>query len=301
MQSATSDPAVSDSQSPVNPAEGDQQVWLDGQLLDVSTAAISPFDHGLLTGDGVFETLVAHRGEPFAPTRHHQRLERSADRMGLETPSEETVLEAMRAVLRANGLEHARIRVTVTGGQGPLGSARGHEGQTLLVAASPVPAFPATAKVVTVDYPRNENGALAGIKTVSYGENVVALHEAKARGGDEAIFGNTAGNLCEGTGTNLFIVREGKLITPPLAAGCLAGVTRGIIIDLCAGIDLEVAEVDTPLSELERAEEAFLTSTLRDVQPIELVNGTRLSFAPGPVTSRLAEAFADLVARELDP
>ena len=169
------------------------------------------------------------------------------------------------------------------------------------MAASPVPAFPATAKVVTVDYPRNENGALAGIKTVSYGENVVALHEAKSRGGDEAIFGNTAGNLCEGTGTNLFLVREGKLITPPLASGCLAGVTRAIIIDVCGQVGIEVAEIDTPLSELEQAEEAFLTSTLRDVQPIELVNGKSLPAAPGPVTAKLAEAFADLVGRDLDP
>ncbi len=276
-------------------------VWLDGNLIDATAAAISPFDHGLLTGDGVFETLVAHRGEPFAHTRHHQRLVRSADSMGLEAPDADLLLEAMRSVLRANDLQHARIRVTVTGGRGPLGSARGYEGQTLLVAASPVPPFSETARIVTVPYPRNERGALVGVKTVSYGENVVALYHAKKHGCDEAIFGNLAGNLCEGTGTNIFVVRDGKLITPPLAAGCLAGVTRGVILDLCRDLGIEAHEIDSPLSELGSVEEAFLTSTLRDVQPIEVVNGQPLAQAPGPVTRQLATAFADLVAREMNP
>ena len=150
-------------------------------------------------------------------------------------------------------------------------------------------------------YPRNERGALVGVKTVSYGENVVALSHAKKAGADEAIFGNLAGNLCEGTGTNIFIVRDGHLITPPLAAGCLAGVTRGIVIDLCRDLGIEVQEIDTPLSDLESVDEAFLSSTLRDVQPIEEVNGKAIAQSSGPVTKRLAEAFADLVSRDLDP
>ncbi len=300
MQSATSLPEA------VSKAAGDTGdsaaiVWLDGQLLDANQAKISPFDHGLLTGDGVFETLVARDGEPFAHTRHHQRLQRSASRMGLETPEAALILEAMREVLRANELQHARIRVTVTGGQGPLGSARGHDGQTLLVAASPVPPIAEVAKVITVSYPRNERGALAGIKTTSYGENVVALYEAKARGCDEAIFGNIAGNLCEGTGTNIFVVREGQLFTPPLSAGCLAGVTRGIVLDLCRDLAIEVEESDLPLVALESVEEAFLTSTLRDVQPITEVNGAAVSQVPGPVTCRLAEAFAKLAGEKTDP
>lgn len=302
MQSATSDESTSPSAQPAaDSAGGGSLVWLNGNLVESRAAAISPFDHGLLTGDGVFETLVARKGEPFASTRHYQRLERSAGRMGLETPPKEVVYDAMKAVLQANDLDHARIRVTVTGGQGPLGSARGKEGQTLLVAASPVPPFPDSASVVTVAYPRNERGALAGIKTTSYGENVVALHDAKQRGGDEAIFGNMAGNLCEGTGTNIFVVQSGKLITPPLDAGCLAGVTRGIVIELCSDLGIEVSEIDTPLEDLENSEEAFLTSTLRDVQPIGTINGRALASCPGPVTERLAAAFAELAGSTTDP
>lgn len=299
MQSATT--STSPAATGQDASGGAAIVWLQGELLEADKAAISPFDHGLLTGDGIFETLVAHRGEPFAQTRHWRRLKNSAERMGLEVPAQDLVLEAMRAVLAANRLQHARIRVTVTGGEGPLGSARGHEGQTLLVAASPVPAFSPAAKVITVPYPRNERAALVGVKTVSYGENVVALYHAKQAGADEAIFGNLAGNLCEGTGTNIFIVRDGQLITPPLAAGCLAGVTRGIVIDLCREIGVDVQEIDTPLADLTTVDEAFLSSTLRDVQPIEAVNGSRIALAPGPVTAKLAQAFADLVARDLDP
>lgn len=280
---------------------GADMVWLDGALVDARQAAISPFDHGLLTGDGIFETLVAHRGEPFAQTRHWKRMKNSAERMGLETPDQDELLAAMRAVLKANGLQHARIRVTVTGGVGPLGSARGHEGQTLLVAASPVPAFSASAAVITVPYPRNERGALVGVKTVSYGENVVALWHAKQASADEAIFGNLAGNLCEGTGTNIFIARDGQLITPPLSAGCLAGVTRGVVLDLCREAGIEAREIDTPLAELEGVDEAFLSSTLRDVQPISMVNGKPVRQAPGPFTEKLAAAFRALVARDLDP
>ncbi|MCP5540905.1 MAG: aminotransferase class IV [Akkermansiaceae bacterium] len=288
MQTATNDSA-------------DPFVWLDGHLIQSSEARVSPFDHGLLTGDGVFETLVAYRGEPFAPTRHHRRLHHSASSMGLETPPADELLHAMREVLRANRLDSARIRVTVTGGIGPLGSDRGGRGQTFVVAASPVPAFSPTARVFTVPFPRNERGALAGLKTTSYGENVVALYQAKSQGGDEAIFGNLVGNLCEGTGTNIFAVIGGKFITPPLSSGCLAGVTRGLVVELANELGLGLEEADVPLSALTGADEAFLTSTLREVQPIVEVNGQALGAAPGPMAKKLGPAFRSLTEHDLDP
>jgi branched-chain amino acid aminotransferase len=274
---------------------------LNGQLVEVEKAAISPFDHGLLTGDGIFETLISYRGEPFAHTRHYRRLTEAAQRLGLKVPAHDLFVGALREVIQASGLEHARLRFTVTGGEGPLGSGRGASKQTLLAAASPVPDFPAVANVVTVPYPRNERGALAGIKTVSYAENVMALHFAKERGGDEAIFGNLAANLCEGTGTNIFVVRDGKLITPPVSSGCLSGITRSVLLDLCRDQGIPVEETDIPLADLDRADEAFLTSTLREIQPVGKVNGTSLGQVPGPMAERLAAAFKDFVARELDP
>jgi branched-chain amino acid aminotransferase len=150
--------------------------------------------------------------------------------------------------------------------------------------------------VVTVPWPRNEHGALSGLKTTSYGENVRALAYANTRGGSEAIFPNTAGNLCEGTGTNVFIVSEGRLITPPLSAGCLAGVTRALVIEWAGA-----SEQDVPLSALADADEAFLTGTTRDVQPIRCVDGKALSAVSGPVTRKAAEVFAMRAAETLDP
>lgn len=298
MQTATLSPAPA---GPTGGSGGAGLIWLNGQLVEAEKAVISPFDHGLLTGDGIFETLISYRGEPFALTRHYRRLTMAAQRLGLAAPSYEVFAGALRDVIRANEMEHARLRFTVTGGECPLGSGRGASRQTLLAAASPVPTFAASASVVTVPYPRNERGALVGIKTVSYAENVMALHYAKERGGDEAIFGNLEANLCEGTGTNIFVVRDGKLITPPTAAGCLSGITRSVILDLCRDLGLPVEETNMPLADLDRADEAFLTSTLREVQSIGKVNGASLRQVPGPIAGRLAVAFKDLVARDLDP
>ena len=278
-------------------------VWRNGRLLDAGSAGISAFDHGLLTGDGVFETLLSRDGVPYAETRHYQRLVRSAGALGLEVPEKVVLGEAMARVLAANDLANgvARIRVTVTGGASPLGSDRGHAEHTALVAASPSPTFEPTVDVVTVPFTRNERGALAGLKTTSYGENVLTLRHARERGGGEAIFGNTRGQLCEGSSTNVFAVFDGKLMTPPLASGCLAGVTRGVVLDLCRREALEVAEREVPLADLEAADEAFLTSTLRCVQGIASVNGVALSAAPGPVTARLAEFFQCYSAEVVDP
>lgn len=277
-------------------------LWSNGHLFDAKEAGISPFDHGLLTGDGVFETLVGIGGEPFAHTRHYERLVRSASALGLVPPPAETLLTAMREVMKVNGVGHARIRVTVTGGISPLGSDRGQGQHTALVAISAMPAFKPLAKVVTVPYARNEKGALVGLKTISYAENVLALSYAKQRGGDEPIFGNTEGILCEGASTNLFLVRDdGTVLTPPLSTGCLAGVTRGLVIELCGGLGIPCEEVLLPLSALEQAGEAFLSSTLRNVQAVGQVNDTPLPGAPGETTRRLSEAFAALQARDMDP
>lgn len=276
-------------------------VWANGALVPEAEAGVSPFDHGLLTGDGVFETLAAYGGRVFAFSRHYKRLCRSAAVLGLEAPDEAMLREACTAVVSANGLGDARVRVTVTGGKAPLGSDKGDEGQTALVAAAAAPVWAPTAKVVTVPFPRNEMGALAGTKTTSYGENVVALSYAKERGGDEAIFGNTKGNLCEGTGSNVGLVIEGKVITPPLDSGCLAGVTRGLVLELCEKLGIGAEESDLPLAALEESGEAFLTSTTREVHPIGQVNDTVIAQAPGEVTERLAAAFRDLVATDIDP
>lgn len=272
-------------------------VWINGTLVPDDEARISIFDHGLVVGDGVFETVKVANGVPFALSRHLARLARSAAGLGLAEPDLDHIRAGALAVVEASGRPQlARMRITVTGGIAPLGSERGGSPLTSIVALGEMKAATPTCDVTTVPWPRNERGALSGLKTTSYGENVRALAYAAERGGSEAVFANTAGNLCEGTGTNVFMVVGGRLLTPPLSAGCLAGVTRALVIEWSGA-----AEEDVPLSALAGAEEAFLSGTTRDVQPIRSVDGQALRAAPGPVTKKAAEVFAMRAAESPDP
>jgi branched-chain amino acid aminotransferase len=281
---------------PVNLAPSGNMVWIDGGLADAAVARVSPFDHGLLTGDGVFESLRVSRSVPFAVRRHLERLARSAAGLRLPCPPAEVVRAAMGQVVAANGLEEGRLRVTVTAGPAPLGSDRADVEPTVIVAGGPLPAWPPAADVVVSPWPRNERSALAGLKTTSYGENVVALAHARDHGAGEAIFANLKGHLCEGTGTNVFVGVSGRLVTPPLSTGCLAGVTRELLLEL-----VEAEEADLPVAALASADEAFLTSSTRDVQPVRAVDGRRLATCPGPLTVAAAGAFRDLLDGNLDP
>jgi len=276
-------------------------IWVDGALVDDEAARISPMDHGLLTGDGVFETLRVYGGVPFAWTRHIERLGRSAAALGLVPPDGATLRAAADAVIAANGLPDARLRITVTGGVAPLGSERGGVPPTVVVASGGLTAWPPTADVVTVPWCRNERGATAGLKTTSYAENVRALAHAHDRGASEAIFPNTRDELCEGTGSNVFVVLDGTLATPPRSSGCLAGVTRDLVLELCDRTGVACTEADLPIGALHTADEAFLTSSTREIQPIARVDGRALASAPGPVALELQSAWRDLLAHDLDP
>jgi branched-chain amino acid aminotransferase len=273
------------------------KVWLNGVLYDPEQARVSVFDHGMLVGDGIFETIKVVHGEPFALTRHLDRLAASAKGLGLVAPDLGAIRQGTLDVLAdAPRWPLGRIRVTYTSGPGPLGSDRGSDGSTAIVIAQEQQPFPPTGDVTVVPWPRNERGALTGLKTTSYADNAKALAYAKERGGQEAIFGNLAGDLCEGTGANVFVVRDGRLMTPTLASGCLAGVTRALVLEWFGG-----EEADLPLAEFYNAEEAFLTSTTRDVQPIQTVDSTVLPAAPGPITAKAMEVFAARSAEFVDP
>lgn len=276
---------------------GHVTVWINGSLLPDDEARVSVFDHGLVVGDGVFETIKVADGRPFALTRHLARLRRSALGLGLPDPDlDEIGAGALAVVETSPRVPLARLRITVTAGLAPLGSERADSPVTAVVALAAQNPPAASVDVVVVPWPRNEHGALAGLKTTSYAENVRALAYAAEHGGGEAIFGNTAGNLCEGTGTNVFIVSAGRLITPPLSAGCLAGVTRALVLEWFGA-----AEEDVPVAALTNADEAFLTGTTRDVQPIRKVNGSKLAAVPGAVTKKAAEVFAMRAAESPDP
>jgi len=276
-------------------------VWINGALTGADEACVSPFDHGLLVGDGVFETLRVYGGVPFAWRRHAERLAQSARGLGLTPPDDATLRAAAGAVLAANGLGEARLRITITGGPAPLGSERGDHPPTVIVAASEARAWPESERVVTAPWPRNERGATAGLKTISYAENVRALAYAHEHGASEALFLNTLGDVCEATGSNVFAVVGGSVHTPPPEAGCLLGVTRALVLELCDELGITTT-VDRLVPErLAVADEVFLTSSTREVEAVSHIDGQAVPSAPGPTTARLAEAFTELVARDPDP
>jgi branched-chain amino acid aminotransferase len=275
--------------------------WLNGELVPLDEARVSVLDHGLVVGDGVFETLRVYGGVPFAWTRHFARLRASAGGLGLPLPDEAELRRAADDVLRANELVEGRLRVTVTGGPAPPGSHRPDVEPTAFVLAFPLEPPAPHADVVVVPWTRNERGATAGLKTISYAENVRALAYAEARGGNEAIFANTRGELCEATGSNVFVVRSGQLLTPPESAGCLAGVTRALVLELCAALGVDAQVRDVHMEEFGAADEAFLSSTTREVQPIASIDGAPLPSVGGATTAKLAVAFRELVARDLNP
>jgi branched-chain amino acid aminotransferase len=280
-------------------------VWIDGELLDIRDARISPLDRGLVVGDGVFETLRVYRGVPFAWRRHVARLAHSAAGLGLALPDPEQLRSAADAVVAANGLVDARLRLTVTGGVGPPGSSRaGAIPTTFVVAVAFQPGSP-TTRVAVAPWTRNERSATAGLKTISYAANVRALAYAQERGAEEALFANTSGNLCEATGSNVFVVHDGVAITPPASAGCLLGVTRGLLLELAATCGVDAREADLAMTELPAVSEMFVSSTTREVQAVSLIlnqpHDDLPLDAPGPIATRLAEGFRELVARDLDP
>ncbi len=277
------------------------RIWLNGRIVSTAEARVSPFDHGFLVGDGVFETLVARGGQPFTATRHWKRLVASCESMGIAPPTYDVYLAAIHDVMKANEMPDARIRVTLTSGDGPLGSDRGDSPATMTVAVTPLKPWPPSETALVVPWTRNERGALAGIKSTSYGDNVRALAHAHAHGAGEAIFANTRDELCEGTGTNIFIVVKGRVQTPPLSSGCLAGVTRALVVEACVAAGIPVDEVALPVSILQSCDEAFLTSSTRDVHPLARIDTHEMPGVSGSVTQRVAQAFRDYVAGREDP
>ena len=279
-------------------------VWSQGRLRDPDEPLLSALDHGVTVGDGVFETCGVVRGHAFALTRHLARLTRSAVGIGLVAPDLEAVRQGVAAVLAADdGI--GRLRVTVTAGVGPLGSGRLPGRQTVLVIGGPA-APPAPVRAVRVPWVRNERSAVAGLKTTSYAENAVLLAWAKANGGDEALVANTVGELCEGTGTNVFVERAGELVTPPLSSGCLGGITRELVLEWSAGAGPPVREAaagELPYTVLDdvfagRATLA-LTGSVRTVVPVIALDGIPVSV--GPITEQVQRLYREREAGDLDP
>lgn len=271
-------------------------VWLNGKIVNREAAVVSVFDHGLVTGDGVFETIGVYEGVAFALDRHLERLTRSSVGIGIGVPELEIIKQGVEDLLLANRCVNAKIRITLTGGESVLGSDRIGSPPTVVIATGPRQSAPPTAKVWVAPWPRNERSILAGLKTISYVENVAALAWAQDKGADEVIFANTLGNLCEGSGSNIFVVFDRQLYTPPLSSGALGGITRELIVE-----NLGAKEQDFPVEVLFEGdiEECFLSSSVREAQGISHIDGVECKAPLGPVTMEIEREFTKLISRDL--
>ena len=278
-----------------------QAVWVNGRMVEPDQPHLRADDHGVTVGDGVFETLLVVRRDDgataFAVRRHLERLRRSAGVLRFECPYSDDDLRAAIDQCLDAAPGAGVVRITATSGGGPLGSGRsGARGSAIVVAGNRPPDYPPGTAVAVVPFVRNERGAMAGVKTTSYAENVLALDMARERGASEAIFADTRGRLSEGTGSNIFWSDGERLHTPPLDTGCLAGVTRALLLE-----QLDIAETHLPVQELPEVSEAFLASSTRTVQSIARIDGTQLPVVDGPLTAAAAKAMADLIATDIDP
>ncbi|MDM7853478.1 aminotransferase class IV [Cellulomonas alba] len=280
-------------------------IWSDGRLHSPDAPLVAGIDHGLTVGDGVFETLGVRRGQPFALTRHLRRLRTSALGLGLGEPDEQLVRDGVAVAMAAAGPDAGRVRITVTGGAGPLGSGRfepDDQRQTVVVLVGPGAPTP-LARVVRVPWVRNERSAVAGLKTTSYAENVVALAAATRRGADEAILANTLGLLCEGTGSNVVVERDGELLTPPLTSGCLAGITRELLLEWAPEAGIAAREADLPYAVLDDVlagtAQLAVTGSVRNVSPVVALDEVEVE--PGEVSLAARAAFDARADDQVDP
>jgi branched-chain amino acid aminotransferase len=276
-------------------------VWVNGRRQRRTERGVSPLDRGFTLGDGVFETLRLYAGAAFRLEAHLRRLARGASVLGLEVPASlgPDIARAVAAATR-EGVGDAALRVTLTRGIGAPGLAPPAVAHPTLVVAihsldapTPWPERAITARIVSVR--RNEHSPLSSCKTLAFTDSVVALAEARAAGAEDAILLDAAGHVSEGSASNVFVVSDDTLVTPPESCGILPGITRAAVLDVAAsrGIAIEVRALEP--EELLLAREVFLTSTLREITPVVRVDGTRIaSGEPGPVTAACAEGFARL-------
>lgn len=258
----------------------------NGDLCSSSVPLLTVADGLVQCGRGAFETLAAYRGRLFLAGEHFARLRHAARLLGLSCPADEELTEAARTVLEANDLAAAEIaRVRITLSSPPDGAS------SWWVEATTCPPHSPTARVVTGPFFRNERSLLAGLKTINYGENFAALRLAREAGADEALFGNGRDELCEGTWSNVFVRIGGRWITPALSSGCLPGITRRLVLDLFSEAGIAASEETLLIRELERVESAFLTSSLREIQPIAAIDGRPLS--TDPLVERLHTAYRE--------
>jgi branched-chain amino acid aminotransferase len=281
-------------------------IYLDGKFVPEEEAKVSVFDHGLLYGDGVFEGIRAYHGKVFRLEAHLERLYDSAKMINLTIPlKKEEFAELIYETLRRNNLTDAYIRPVVTRGKGDLGlDPRKCEKPTVFIIATFWGAmygdlYDKGLQAITVSVRRNAAEALPpNAKSLNYLNNILAKIESIYKGGDEAIFFDTNGYLSEGSGDNIFIVKNGKILTPPTLNN-LRGITREVVLECVHNLGIEHQEKNLGYFDLYTADEVFVTGTAAEVAPIVEIDGRKIgSGKPGPITRELMAAFRDVTVNE---
>jgi len=284
------------------------KVYLNGSIMDETEALIPAGDRGVLFGDGMFETMRAYNGKPFRMDRHLERLRAGCRDMRLSgVPTDMELGDAIGELYRLNVVSgDAYVRITLTGGsfEGNRSLQRSNP-PNVYIMVKPLEGYPQEwyergMRVVVSSIRSNEGSPLSRIKSNNYLDNLMAKQEAKDRGTDDAVMLNSGGFLTEGTSSNLFLVRRGKVVTPGVECGLLPGVTREAVMELCEEYGLTCETAFLVLDDLLQADEAFFSVSTGEIVPIAEVEGSSIGFrCPGPITMRLSAAYRALVKKEL--
>ena len=284
-----------------------RKIWLDGSIVDESEAKISVFDHGILYGDGIFEGIRFYEGRVFRLTEHIERLFLSAKAILLKLPwTVEEVCEYTLDTIRANGLKDGYIRLVITRGVGDLGlNPYLCEVPSMFIIASGITLYPDELyenglEVVTCSTRRPTPASLSPqVKSLNYLNNVMAKVEALKAGAKEGLMLNEQGYVAECTGDNVFIVKKGEVITPPVSDGSLDGITRQVIFDLCGELGISIREASLTRYDIYTADESFLTGTAAETIPMVMLDEREIGIGrPGELSLKLIDAFRKLVRSE---
>ncbi|MBM3839323.1 MAG: branched-chain-amino-acid transaminase [Verrucomicrobia bacterium] len=286
------------------------KIYIDGKFYSEQNAKISVFDHGLLYGDGIFEGIRAYHGRVFKLKEHIDRLFCSAKAILLTLPlSHAELMRAVVATCRQNRIRDGYIRLVVTRGVGGLGlNPNRCKRPSVIVIADKIQLYPQEfyergLEIITVATVRNLHSALnPAIKSLNYLNNILAKIEANNGGCEEAIMLNAEGFVSECTGDNIFIVKGGELLTPPLSAGALYGITRGVVIELARGLGISVAEINLTRYDLFNADECFLTGTGAELIPVVKIDGRVIGTGkPGRLAKTFVEKYRKLTQTSGEP
>ena len=284
----------------------EELVYLNGDLIPSSQARLSPFDHGFLYGYGLFETMRSYDNFIFRLHRHLARLNQSAQMLGIAPRIVPFNLEeACHDILVANNLSEARIRITITAGEGDIvpDPATCH-GATIFIVARKLTPLPSEIyergfKTVLSSWRRNAQSPLSHLKSSCYLESVLARAEARAAENDEALLLNESGFITEGSTSNIFLVFGETLVTPSIASGALPGITREAILELAESLGTKITERDVKTEELTKADEAFVTNSILEVMPVTQFSDKPVGTGkPGMLTQKLMQAYKELVDKE---